>query len=415
MFQRQKYLTPPADRGPLRVMFIPTEMSVGGAETLLFNLIRRLNRERILPELCCLKEFGVLGQQLASEIPAFENVLRGKFDLGVVRRLGRLLRERRIDAVVTVGTGGDRMFWGRLAAWTAGVPVIVSALHATGLPDRVEWPNRRLARLTDAFIALADTHAAYLRDQEGCPAEKIRVIHNGIDAERFQPRAADPALRRELGLRGEGPVVAIVAQLRPEKNHELFLDAAALVHAQLPTAEFLIIGEGPRRAALEALAAQLGLAEAAHFCGRRGDMPEVLSQTDVVVLSSKMEASPVSILEALACQRPVVATRVGSVPELIDDGTTGYLVPPGNAGAMAERIIALAKNADLRQRMGTAGREMVLGGYSLDQMTRGYEDLIADIYTSKCRPTSLVQATSAEDEAALGDKDRRQPPEPITR
>src|SRR6185437_12516006 len=269
LFRRRRPLQPPADRGPLRVMFVITCMPVGGAETLLVNLVRRMDRTRFQPELCCLKYFGPLGEVLAEEIPAFSGLLRHKFDVRVLGRLTRLLIERRIDAVITVGTGGDKMFWGRLAAWRARAPVIASALHSTGLPDRVEWLNRRLAPLTDAFIAVAAPHAQYLADCEGCPPAKVRVVPNGVDVERFRPMAPSAALRTELGIPAEAPVAAIVAALRPEKNHELFLQAAARVRHAAPNAHFLIVGDGGRRAALEALAAELDLGGALHFLGTR--------------------------------------------------------------------------------------------------------------------------------------------------
>src|SRR5207249_2810838 len=159
--------------------------------------------------LCCLKVFGPLGEELAGEVPAFTGLLAHKYDLRVLGRLTRLLRRRRIDAVVTVGTGGDKMFWGRLAAWRAGVKVIVSALHSTGLPDHVEWLNRRLEPLTDAFIAVARPHAKYVTQFEGCPARKVRVVPNGVDIERFRPRAPWPQLRERIGLPAGAPVAAI--------------------------------------------------------------------------------------------------------------------------------------------------------------------------------------------------------------
>ncbi|MCX7669269.1 MAG: glycosyltransferase, partial [Anaerolineae bacterium] len=133
-------------------MFVITCMPVGGAETLLVALVRGMDRSRFEPELCCLKYLGPLGETLAAEIPAFTGLLAHKYDFAVLGRLTRLMRQRQIEAVVTVGTGGDKMFWGRLAGWLAGVPVICSALHSTGLPDHVEWPNRLLAPITDAFI-----------------------------------------------------------------------------------------------------------------------------------------------------------------------------------------------------------------------------------------------------------------------
>jgi glycosyltransferase involved in cell wall biosynthesis len=392
MFRRRE-LPSLVDRGPLRVMFVITSMPVGGAETSLVELVRRMDRERFLPELCCLKYFDALGEVLAAEIPAFTGLLANKYDFKVLWRLARLLRARRIDAVVTVGTGGDKMFWGRLAGWLAGVPVICSALHSTGLPDHVEFPNRLLAPLTDAFIAVAEPHAQYLAEYEGCPAEKIRVVPNGVDVERFHPRWPDRALQQEWNLNAETPTVGIVAALRPEKNHEMFLYVAALVHRRLPTARFLIVGDGPQRTKLQALVQSLGIAESVCFLGTRSDMPGVLSLLDVVLLTSHMEANPICLLEAMASEKPVVATRVGSVSETVREGRTGYLVAAGDSHRMADRVVELLTDRPRAADMGRAGRETVIAHGSVSRMVQGYEDLIARIYAGKCKKRPGVRAS----------------------
>jgi glycosyltransferase involved in cell wall biosynthesis len=389
MFHRRKPM-PLADRGPLRVMFVITHMPVGGAETLLAELVRRIDRRRFLPELCCLKYLGPLGEALAQEIPAFTDLLANKYDLRVFGRLTRLMRRRRIDAVVTVGTGGDKMFWGRLAAWLAGVPVICSALHSTGLPDRVEFLNRLLAPLTDAFIAVAEPHGRYLAEHEGCPARKVRVIPNGVDVERFHPRWPNRALRQALDLDAEAPVVGIVAALRPEKNHEMFLRVAAAVHESMPAARFLVVGDGPERARLERFASDLGIAAAVRFLGTRHDMPEVLSLVDVLLLTSHSEANPLCLLEAMASEKPVVATRVGSVSETVLDGQTGYLVAPGDSAGMARRVLELLADRDRAAIIGRAGREQVIAHWSVDRMVQGYEVLIEGIYAAKCGATAMT-------------------------
>ncbi|MGA2059682.1 MAG: glycosyltransferase [Thermoguttaceae bacterium] len=363
-------------------MFVITSMPVGGMEALLVELIRRLDQWRFEPELCCLKYLDVLGEALAEEIPVFTGLLKHKYDFAVLWRLRKLMRKRRIDAVVTVGAG-DKMFWGRLAGRLAGVPVICSALHSTGMPDRVELLNRLLAPLTDAFIAVAETHGRYLAEEEGCPAAKVHVIPNGVDVEKFHPRWPVASLQEEFCLAPGSPVVGIVAALRPEKNHELFLQAAKLVHEALPTTKFLVIGDGPRRAELGCFAQDLGLNEAVRFTGTRGDVPEMLSLVDVVLLTSHMEANPASILEAMACEKPVVATRVGSVAETVLDGRTGYLVPPGEAYELAGRTLDLLCHPDHAALLGRAGREHVIAHWSVDRMVKGYQDLIADLYEKK--------------------------------
>jgi len=382
MLFRNHFITPLADRGPLRVMFVITSMPIGGMEALLIELIRRLDRRRFEPELCCLKYFDVLGEVIAQEVPAFTGLLKHKYDFAVLWRLRKLMRQRRIDAVVTVGAG-DKMFWGRLAAWTAGVPVICSALHSTGSPDRVEPLNRLLAPLTDAFIGVARLHGRYLAQHEGCPAEKVRVIPNGVDVEKFHPRWPVAALQREFSLTPNSPVVGIVAALRPEKNHELFLRAAKLIHNALPTTTFLIVGDGPRRTALESLARELGLKDAVRFVGTRSDVPELLSLVDVFLLTSHMEANPASILEAMACEKPVVATWVGSVSETVLGGRTGYLVSPDDDYDLAQRTLELLCHPDHAALLGRAGREQVIAHWSVQQMVNGYQDLIANLYETK--------------------------------
>lgn len=386
MFRRRRRNLPLSERGPLKVLFVITSMPVGGAETLLVNLVRRMDRTRFEPELCCLKEFGPLGEVLAKEIPAVEKLIRHKYDYQVVGRIAKVMNERKIDAVVTVGTGGDKMFWGRLAAWRSGVPVVLSALHSTGLPDHVELPNRLLEPITDGFIGCAVPHGEYLAKHEGCPKKKVFVIPNGVDVDRFRPLEPSAELRAELKLEVGAPVATIVAALRPEKNHELFLKAAALVHGRMPEARFLIIGDGAGRSALEAQASDLGIASAVRFLGTRRDIPELLAHTNVLVLSSHMEANPVSIMEGLACGKPVVATRVGSIPETVHEGVSGHLVEPGNAEEMSRRIEQLFRTPKLAAQMGAAGRAHIAAYWSLDRMVEGYQDLIKSIYLGKVTP-----------------------------
>ncbi len=368
---------------PLKVMFVLTFMPVGGAETLLVNLIRGLDRRRFAPEVCCLKYLGPLGEQLAAEIPTSAGLLHSKYDLAVLPRLTRLMRQRRVDAVVTVGTGGDKMFWGRLAAWGAGAPVVASALHSTGLPDRVEPLNRLLAPWTDAFIAVAPAHGQYLAAHEGCPADKVWVIPNGVDVARFAPSPASAPLRASLNLGEHQPVAAIVAALRPEKNHELFLQVAQRVGRELPRARFLVIGDGPRRGELEELAGRLQLDGRVRFLGSRSDIPELLSLVDVVMLTSHMEANPVSLLEAMACGRPVIAPSVGSIPQTVTDGVQGLLCPAGDLDAFTAHAVALLSNPALAARMGQAGRQRVVENYSLKVMIDGYQRMIETIYRAK--------------------------------
>ena len=162
----------------------------------------------------------------------------------------------------------------------------------------------------------------------------------------------------------------------------------------MPNARFLIVGDGPQRGELEALARSLSISDAVRFLGTRSDVPEVLSLIDVLALSSHIEANPVSILEAMAAEKPVVATRVGSVDKAVQDGRSGYLVSPGSEEELAGRLIELLRDRSRAAAFGRAGRQHVLEHASIQRMVAGYEDLLEGIYRQKA-------ATSAREKAAL--------------
>jgi glycosyltransferase involved in cell wall biosynthesis len=367
---------------PLRVLFMQTDMRIGGAEMVTANIIRRIDRDRFIPELCCLKERGELGDALADEIPVHYGLLKNKYDLRVLPRLIRLMNSREVDAVVTVGAG-DKMFWGRIAARCLGVPVIVSALHSTGWPDGVGRLNRMLTPLTDGFIAVAASHGRYLVEHERFPAKRVTVIPNGVDTTKCAPIRDVAAVRRELGIDADAPVAGIVAALRPEKNHELFLEMARRVLRQLPAARFLIVGDGLCRENLERRAAEMGIESNVSFLGSRADVPRLLAAMDVFVLTSHMEANPISILEAMSVGRPVVATDVGSIHEAVIHEETGYLVSAGDSSQLAEKVLGLFNDGPRRLAMGEAARRSVIERWSIESMVQGYEDLIESIWKRK--------------------------------
>jgi glycosyltransferase involved in cell wall biosynthesis len=388
---------------PIRVMFLHTTTLIGGAETLMMNLIRRFDRSRFAPELCCLKSLGTIGEMLSPEIPTYQRLLKNKYDVRVLPRLALLMRRRRVDAIISVGAG-DKMFWGRLAACLARVPVKICSIHSTGWPDRIGLLNRMLTPITDMFVAVADTHGRYLVEQERFPAEKVQVIPNGIDTEQFRPRSPDKELRSRLGI-PPGPVAGTVARLGPEKNHKLFLEVAARTRKEVPQAQFLLIGEGPLKESLEQYARQLGVADCVHFLGLRKDVPELLSLLDVFMLTSHVEANPVSVLEAFAAGLPVVSTRVGSLPETVHEDT-GFLVDPGDCAGITRNVVRLFRDPALARNMGLTGRRSVEKRWSVDQMVRQYEAMIAEIYRrnrpsqflpESVRPSRQVRAGQDED------------------
>ncbi len=346
------------------------------------NIIRRLNRARFAPELCCLKQLAELGEALAGEIPVHHGLLRHKYDLRVWPRLTRLLRGRRIDAVVTV-SAGDKMFWGRLCARQVGVPVILSAIHSTGWPDGIGRLNRLMTPITDSFVAVAKSHGQFLARNLGVDATRVAVIPNGVDTDRFAPLSDARSIREELGISHTAPVLGIVAALRPEKNHRLFLEVAKHVAHEVPDARFVVVGDGPCRADLESRALDLGVAGKTLFLGSRPDVSRILNAIDVFALTSHIEANPLSILEAMSAGRPVVATDVGSIHEAVVPGKTGYLTPAGDVAEFSHCAVALLQDSLRRAEMGRAARDWVIERWSIEAMVEGYENLIESVYDRK--------------------------------
>jgi glycosyltransferase involved in cell wall biosynthesis len=362
-------------------MFLLTSMPVGGAETLLANLMGSMNAARFVPEICCLKELGPLGEQLSERFTCTSKLLHHKYDLCVVPRL--VARLRGIDALVTVGAG-DKMFWGRIAARIARTPLVLSALHSTGWPDGLGRLNRMLTPWTDGFIAVAREHGRFLVQHEGLPAEKVHVIPNGVDTQRFNFDASAPfVIRQELGIPTDAPLCGIVAALRPEKNHSLFLRMAERVLTEVPETHFLIVGDGDEAPKLRAETNQRRLTSHVHFLGTRSDIPRILAALNVFCLTSHNEANPVSILESLSVRVPVVATDVGSVSTTVQPNQTGFLVEPENDAQFAARVLQILHDPALAHRLGTEGREQVEKHWSLERMVRGYEQLIVDLYYRK--------------------------------
>jgi glycosyltransferase involved in cell wall biosynthesis len=261
--------------------------------------------------------------------------------------------------------------------------------------------NRWLTCITDAFIGVADSHGAFLCDFEKFPADKVNVIRNGIDCDRFRPNpGARSRLRGELGLADDTPLIGIVAALRNEKNHGMLVQSAAKLRSRHPDAHWVIVGDGPQRSSIEALAAELQIADRIHLLGTRFDTPDILSALDVFTLCSLNEASPVSILESLACGVPVVATNVGSVGETVLEDVTGLLIDSEDIDAMTAGVDRLLRDADLRSRLGRSGRELVLKTGSLASMVDGYQSLMTDHYdrhatTKNCTTPAKMVAANA--------------------
>ena len=365
---------------PARVAFFQASLGIGGAERLVQSLVTRMDRTRVDPIVVNLYEPGPVGHELRQAgHRSFDRLVGSKWSLSAGRRL-REVFDREGTEVAYVVDSALPMFWAGLERRRATPPSLVLGFHSTGRLGRDlqhAIANRVALPVVDRFVALAGSHLAFLAGRFRLAPSRFEVIGSGVDLEAFAPAPDRRAVRRELGLPEDAPLAGIVAALRPEKNHGLFVDAAALVHARLPAARFLVIGDGPERASIEARVGERGLGGVVSFLGARRDVPRLWRALDVAVLSSHpvVETLPVTLLEAHACAVPAVSTDVGSIRDIVEEGVTGFLVGAGDGESLAERLVRLMSDAGLRARMGAAARERAERLFELDGMVRAYEEL----------------------------------------
>lgn len=388
---------------PVKIVYIIGTLDFGGSERQLIRLVIGLDRSRFHPVVCCLSRRGPLADELAQhgvkvEIVSFRGltILR---DLPQVilrfRRLVLLFREEKPDIL------HGFLFWayilGTYAAKLASVPIVLASRRGLG-HFKADKPHylflERLAnRLTDLIVANAEAVKQDVLRQELVEPSKVRVVYNGIDPSPYV-LTADPALRASLGVPEAARVVGVVANLIPYKGHRDFLHACRAIRQRQAGITFLLIGDGPCRGALEGLARELGLEKDVRFLGTRRDIPQLLALMDVVVLPSLEEGFPNAILEAMAAGKPVVATRVGGVPEAVIHGETGLLIPPRDPQALADAILLLLADRPLADAMGRAGRDRVAKNFGLDRMIREtealYEELLAAKAIARTQRTDVV-------------------------
>jgi glycosyltransferase involved in cell wall biosynthesis len=357
---------------PYRVAYVIGELGKGGAEYQLYELLRHLDRRRFAPRVFVLTAGGWWVEPIrALGIPVEEIPRRGPAD---VRRLARLrVALQRFAPHVLHTTLWSGNSYGRLAALGLGIPVVIAAERVVPTPYRA-WQvmvERALDRVTDAYLVNCEAIAVWQVERKRLPREKIEVIPNGIDLGRVPPFTLDRrGARAAAGLPRDRRLVAGVGRLDAQKDFPTFLRAAAMLAAEFPDVDFLLVGEGEERAALEALARRLQLGARAVFTGLRHDVPQLLAAVDVLALTSLYEGFPNALLEAMATGAVAVATDVGGCRELVTSGETGLLVPPRAPAAVAAAVGRVLRDPALVRRLATAAAQRVEATFSVDVMVR---------------------------------------------
>lgn len=380
-----------SDSRVLRIAFWAGSFERAGTQRFLLELLKRLDRSRFEPVVMSTLRTGELLPEIERlgidvlEYGTGSRLLSPGTFAGVSRAV-RFLRKERID--ILSGMLGIVTLIGPFVGRLAGVPVVVNNQRnmgywmRSGLRRRVYgFVNRRLV---DAVLVNAAEAARELEERFGVPARRIVDVGIGVDLTRFEDMGTGDGLRSELGL-GVDRVVTIVAKLSRVKGHDHFLEAAAAVATACTDVTFLIVGDGTRRRELEEMVVRLGLRDRVVFAGAREDVPEILAVTDVLVLSSLSEGSPNALLEGMAAGVPIVATAVGGVPDIVREGETGHLVPPGDGRALGEAMLRLVSQPELAERMGRTAREIAQQQYDIGRVVERYEEALVGLMAKSTR------------------------------
>ncbi|MCI0557585.1 MAG: glycosyltransferase [Nitrososphaera sp.] len=351
----------------------------GGAEKMLISLAGNLDRSRYRSYACLLKD-GWLNTQL--QRLGIETILvpqRRSLDFRWLLRLSRVLKERSIRVMHAHEFAMN--VYGSLLSKMTGIPIIAT-VHGKNY-YWVKW-RRRLAykfvARQSAMVAVSEDLKRFLREYVDIHPDNITVVHNGIDVQSYAVSDRAHATRKELGINGNQPVIGTVGNLYAVKGQMYLLKACSAVAKVFPNFVLLVAGRGDYLGSLEETARNIGIGANVKFLGFREDVPALLQTMDIFILPSISEGLPLSALEAMASGKPVVASNVGGIPEVVKDGVTGYLVSPKDPEALADKILLLLRHPELAVDLGRSGRKRVEDSFSLEKMVERYQSLYENGY-----------------------------------
>lgn len=380
----------------IKVLEMIDQPFLGGGQINLLALASTLDKS-LFEVIVCSADGGALVDEVKRiGVKHFSVPFSKKVRTKTVASIVHILRDQNISLLHT--HGGVAGFYGRWAARKCSLPVVVHTLHGI---HYLHYRNKALklfyiclekmfSRLTDAVIFVCDSDKERGRRFGLVPQDKSFVIKNGIDFSVLEsyPAAAEErlGLEEKLGTDLSGPVIGTVARLHRQKGIPDFLIAAQRMTSEIPGLKVLIVGGGPLNEKLEEMRKRLGLEETVHFLGERKEAFRLIALLDVFVLPSLWEGLPYSLMEAAALERPVVASAVDGIKELINDGLTGVLVPPRSPERIAAAVLELLRDKEKAQRMGSELKKDIESRYSLHRMVRETESLYLKLYSSKGSP-----------------------------
>jgi glycosyltransferase involved in cell wall biosynthesis len=363
--------------GDLRICHVITGFDTGGAERILLRTAQRLHPNQFSSLVVSLRPPGPLSPEAErSGVEVIHLRMGRRPGPGTIWRLARLFRERHVD--IAHAYLYDASIATRVAGRIARVPVVITSTRASlsYLPRIAWWLDRATAPWCQKVVAVSQGTAEFVIEREGIPRDKVVVIPNGVDLDRFHPNDRARA-RGDFGIARDAFVVACVGRLHAQKGHSYLFQALAAIRSRISGLTCLIAGEGPLRRELEAEVRRLDLGMVCRFLGMLDPIPPLYDAADVTALPSLYEGMPNVVLEAMATGCPVIATAVAGSVDLVDVGVTGLLVPPADAAALGRALLELANDPKRRISMRAAARAAAERSHGIDRMVTALETLYA--------------------------------------
>jgi glycosyltransferase involved in cell wall biosynthesis len=372
------------------LLYVFDNLEFGGGERVFAQIINRLSGERYKIMVACLPTGAFIEKIEGNEVEVKSVDMRNRFNPGVILQLADLMKRENVDIVHSQGARAD--FFARIAAKLSGVSIVVSTV-----PMPVEGfdvnPikkliyiifNRFSERFVDRFIVVSDSLEKIMIEKHGIESQRVVKIYNGIEKDEYCIADEEIAykrsrFRKKSDLGDNVPVIGVIGRLVWQKGFEYFIEAIPDVLRRFPKAMFLIVGEGELKDELKMKSKMLKLEDKIIFTGFRNDIKDVLASVDTFVMPSLMEGLPVVLLEAMAMMKPIVATKIEGIREVLENGLTGLLVSPKDPQVLSEAIVDLLIHKDKARQMGLAARKVVEERFGVDIMVQKVEGVYEEL------------------------------------
>ncbi|MBU0476961.1 glycosyltransferase [bacterium] len=354
---------------PKRIFYLITDLDIGGAEKMLFELVKRIDKDKFMPEVGCLKGKGIVGKKLEAlgiKVRCFH--IEKPWHIYKLLGISFFLKQGHFDILHSYLFHANII--GRVCGRMAGIPIIISSIRVCEKKKLYHlWMDRITNWMVNLEICVSKGVKNFTIEKAGIPEHKLKIVENGI------PDSFLDAVTSYRNKKAHSLIVGTVARLSEQKGIEYLLYASERVIKQFPDITFIIAGKGPLASQLEELSGKLNISRNVKFIGFRKDIPELLSVIDIFVLPSLWEGMPNVVLEAMAAGKPAIATDTGGSKDIIDNNINGVLVEPENSEALAEAILKLLKNPDERERLGKAAEQRVKEKFPIDKMVSKTEQI----------------------------------------